>query len=311
MRTRHVVLIAAVFAAVGGSTSRAQPAAVNTSVGTSVNTAAAAAVDKTVNVHGRAMHLRVSGNLEHRTHNQPVIVLESGGQGTADTWRPIWARIADLGPFVAYDRSGLGQSEYDDQRPTVEHVAENLHLLLGEARIPPPYVLVGASWGGVLVRGFTSAYPSDVVGLVFLDATDYDRTCDELKAILPDPNCAPGVPRLPDGVPPAVRSELAQVADYGARGFADLRALRVPPDVAVAVVIGGKPLPLPPNALTSNQHALRLLQIGHQAQWALASQHGVLLVSSEVGHDVVHDDPSLVLQGLTFVWSRAQQRAAR
>jgi hypothetical protein len=108
-----------------------------------------------------------------------------------------------------------------------------------------------------------------------------------------------------------VRAELTQVAEYGARGFADLRALRLPPDIAVAVLIGGKPLPLPPTALTSNRHALRLLQIGHQAQWALEAQHGVLLVSTEVGHDVVQDDPSLVLQGLRFVLSRAQQRGVK
>jgi hypothetical protein len=103
-------------------------------------------------------------------------------------------------------------------------------------------------------------------------------------------------------MPPGVRAELTQVARYGATEFADIRRLRVSPDLPVAVIVGGKPPgPLPPNALTTNVNILRLVQIRHQADWALSSRAGLLLVSSEAGHDVVRDDPALVLQAVKHV----------
>jgi pimeloyl-ACP methyl ester carboxylesterase len=252
-------------------------------------------------VKGRSMHLSSSG-LEFRRPGQPVIVLEAGAPGTMEMWRSVFSEISRLAPVMAYDRSGLGKSEFDNERPTVGHVVDNLHALLDAAHILPPYVLVGASWGGVYIRAFANRYPKEVVGLVYLDATDYERTCEELKTVIPTPACPPKAPTLPDSMPPGARAELTQVWEYGATEFAEIRNLRVPSDLPVAVVVGGKPPgPLPPNALTANVNILRLFQIRHQADWALSSRAGLLLVSSQVGHDVVTDDPTLLLQAVKHV----------
>jgi hypothetical protein len=43
------------------------------------------------------------------------------------------------------------------------------------------------------------------------------------------------------------------------------------------------------------------MQVRHQSDWALSSRAGLLLVSTDVGHDVVHDNPSLVLQAIRYV----------
>ena len=45
----------------------------------------------------------------------------------------------------------------------------DLHALLTAARVPGPYVLVGWSAGGPIVRIYASTYPHDVVGLVLVD----------------------------------------------------------------------------------------------------------------------------------------------
>jgi pimeloyl-ACP methyl ester carboxylesterase len=50
----------------------------------------------------------------------------------------------------------------------------DLHALLGAADIPGPYVLVGHSAGGMIVRLYASTYPDDVVGMVLLDTTHED-----------------------------------------------------------------------------------------------------------------------------------------
>ena len=124
-----------------------------------------------VNVEGRAMRVAVAG-LQQRKPGQPVVILESGaGETGIETWTPVFDKLAGLAPVIAYDRRGVGQSEPDTVTPTLRRVAESLHALLQQMRIAPPYVLVGQSWGGVFVRAFSTLFPAELAGLVFLDVT--------------------------------------------------------------------------------------------------------------------------------------------
>lgn len=50
-------------------------------------------------------------------------------------------------------------------------MAEELHMLLRNAGIPLPYVLVGHSLGGFNVRLFASLYRGEVTGMVFVDSS--------------------------------------------------------------------------------------------------------------------------------------------
>jgi len=70
------------------------------------------------------------------------------------------------------DRAGIGGSEADGHAPTPTHVARKLHALLTSLGVDPPYVLVGHSSGGLLIRMFAAIYPEEVAGLVYVDPTD-------------------------------------------------------------------------------------------------------------------------------------------
>ena len=137
-----------------------------------------------ISVEGKAMRVWTAG-LETRTPGQPVIVLESGAGVGLDHWKPIFTQMAALAPVFGYDRRGLGGSEVDSVPQTLERVATTLHSLLRDARVPPPYVLVGASWGGAFTRTFGTLFPTEVAGFVHLDVTDIDATRAELSQ-LPD-----------------------------------------------------------------------------------------------------------------------------
>src|SRR3712207_6589551 len=50
-----------------------------------------------------------------------------------------------------------------------------LHRLLQRAHIPGPYVLAGHSFGGKYVRVFAAQYPTEVVGMVLVDAAHPDQ----------------------------------------------------------------------------------------------------------------------------------------
>jgi pimeloyl-ACP methyl ester carboxylesterase len=55
------------------------------------------------------------------------------------------------------------------------HVMCSGHALLTALGEKPPYVLVGASRGGLMIRDYLPDYPAEVAGLVFVDPTTEDR----------------------------------------------------------------------------------------------------------------------------------------
>ena len=118
-----------------------------------------------VDVGGRRMHLLCSGA---SAAGSPTVVLEAGASAFAIDWTLVQREVARTTRVCSYDRAGSGWSEAATPA-TRRRVAADLHALLQAAGERPPYVLVGASAGGLHVRHFAADYPSEVVGLVFVD----------------------------------------------------------------------------------------------------------------------------------------------
>jgi pimeloyl-ACP methyl ester carboxylesterase len=121
-----------------------------------------------IELDGRAVRVQTIG-LQDRRPGAPVIVFEAGASNALEIWGGIVSQVASMAPVVAYDRAGLGRSEWDGTNPTPRHVADRLRRVLQQIGAGPPYVLVGFSWGGMLARYFAGYYPADVVGLVLVD----------------------------------------------------------------------------------------------------------------------------------------------
>ena len=116
----------------------------------------------------------------------PTVILEAGyrssGTGTfGDTIQPA---LASSTRVCTYDRAGDGTSDArpNDVTPvTADTQAQELHALLVAIHVPGPYVVVGHSYGGIVVRAFAARYPDETVGMVLLDASSepeipvYDR----------------------------------------------------------------------------------------------------------------------------------------
>ena len=139
-----------------------------------------------VSVNGRSLRVWATG-LDRRAPGQPVLILEAGAGAGLDDWAPEAMRqLATLAPVIAYDRHGIGQSQDDTERRTIRRVAKTLHELLQAMRVAPPYVLVGHSWGGLLIRGFAELYGSEVAGLAYVETMDAETTRQELADSLPE-----------------------------------------------------------------------------------------------------------------------------
>jgi pimeloyl-ACP methyl ester carboxylesterase len=128
-----------------------------------------------------SMHGRLLDVGDHRLHIQctgsgtPTVVLE-GGLGEPSTAMAGWIApaVAPTTRVCVYDRSGYGWSDPAPSPEDGRSVAADLHALLAAANVAPPYVLAGHSSGGVYVRIFAGMYPTEVAGLVMLDAQPAD-----------------------------------------------------------------------------------------------------------------------------------------
>lgn len=76
------------------------------------------------------------------------------------------------------------------QRPvapqrTADDVVQDLNALLSKASVEAPYVLVGASFGGMVVTYYASQYPDEVAGVALLDvpAPTDELTLEEIPEI--------------------------------------------------------------------------------------------------------------------------------
>jgi pimeloyl-ACP methyl ester carboxylesterase len=102
-------------------------------------------------------------------HGSPTIVLEAGLMSTMLSWSEIQRTLAKSYRVVSYDRAGLGWSDSGPMPRTAERMVEELHTLLERAQIPPPYVLVGHSFGGLTMPLFAAHYPRETAGVVLVD----------------------------------------------------------------------------------------------------------------------------------------------
>jgi pimeloyl-ACP methyl ester carboxylesterase len=99
----------------------------------------------------------------------PSVVLESGIAGTSLSWKPVQDLAANFARVVSYDRAGLGWSAPTTQPRSLDHIVSELRALLKAAAIPAPFILVGHSFGGLVVRHFAALYPDEVQALVLVD----------------------------------------------------------------------------------------------------------------------------------------------
>lgn len=121
---------------------------------------------KLVDVGGRRVHVVEMGGQQPG----PTVVLESGiGGASTAVWGWIEPGIAEFAHVVAYDRAGIGRSEPSLAPRDGRTLVAELHETLAAAGIPGPYVFVGHSYGGLLARLYTNAYPNDIAGLVLCE----------------------------------------------------------------------------------------------------------------------------------------------
>jgi pimeloyl-ACP methyl ester carboxylesterase len=258
----------------------------------------------------------------------PAVILDSGLGDTYVSWRKVQPQIAQFTRVCSYDRAGLGYSYYSRHPSTSKDFAEELHILLHNAGISAPYILVGHSMGGFDVRLYATLYRSEVGGMVLVDSSHPEQQ-KRLPAALSDLDATSvreqefleftmpfGIPRLLGfcGDDPEVRAaecnfhsareavaelkavskSAAQTAATGSLGDIPLTVLSHDPDT---------PQPDLPEALVKpTNDAWQQMQ----EELAQLSTRGTQVIAKNSGHYIQIDRPDIVIEAVRKVVDQAR-----
>jgi pimeloyl-ACP methyl ester carboxylesterase len=125
-------------------------------------------IGQSVDVGGRRLNLHCLGQ------GGPTVVLDSDHGVPGLAWAGVQRRLAQLARTCWYDRAGYGWSEPGPFPRHSNEIARDLHTVLGNGGVTPPYILVGHRFGAFNVRAFGGFFPDEVAGMVLIDPPSDD-----------------------------------------------------------------------------------------------------------------------------------------
>lgn len=257
---------------------------------------------------------------EQRKKDQPVIIFESGLGTPMDNWDRILNGASELAPLITYDRPGIGESEPDNEMPTVKNVSDKLIRILNQLGVAPPYILVGHSLGGAYVRGFAVYHPDLLAGLVIIDPADFTETSlNRRKPYLDIGLTNEQVDTLfkkwqkeedlnkkkPSDKPGSIIEEGEVLAQLRETDFKEITGSELP-DIPVHILTGGRYDTPPAFRIKELNDSLlfRAKMKNRIERWTDVVQSvdkGMLFYSGDAGHFVQWDDPELVISSLRII----------
>jgi pimeloyl-ACP methyl ester carboxylesterase len=256
--------------------------------------------DGVVDVAGRSFHVHCEGT------GAPTVVFDAGRGGSGRVWKFVVPEVRSLTRACVYDRLGNGYSAPAPPRHTSREMAEELHAVLAAAHLPGPFVLVGHSLGGLNIRMFVSAHPSDVAGMVFVDAPTDDMQ-KALWAIL--------TPEQVQWYEAAMARRGVEAYDLTAfrKSIAELHDAKRPlGDLPIVVLSRGRPYArdeVAPGATEEQARASDRVHQESEAALARESTNSALVIARESGHDIHFEQPKLVAESVREVVEAARLHA--
>jgi pimeloyl-ACP methyl ester carboxylesterase len=286
-----------------------------------------------IDIGGYNLHILCEGA------GEPTVLMEAGLGNPGLAWTLVQPEVARDTQVCVYDRAGLGWSDPSPRERTANVMVEELHELLTYAGIEPPYVMVGHSFGGLLMRMYAHAYPNEVVGLVLVDSYHYTqmeryprvhgqgnpmlllalRTLDlTIRSGIPtlQPSLLPALDleKLPSETLATYRDLLAADPKSVRAAQAELNALPASSQQEKAAGIrslGNIPLVVlshaylearPLDPIGEKHHGeYEVFWRADQGRLASLSPQGRLVIASASGHYIQLDEPDLVIRAVENV----------
>ncbi|MEJ7929927.1 alpha/beta hydrolase [Ramlibacter sp. AN1015] len=218
---------------------------------------------------------------------RPVWVLFAGAGISLEGWRGLYPDIEQLGTVLAWNRLGLGRSTRPRVPQSSNAVVATLREVLARCELVPPYVLVGHSLGGLHAMLFARRHPSEVAGVLLLEAS---HPADRDHGRGQESRLATALDRLFPLPKAWFRANLHAELQAQEQSARELEAAGAFPPVPLIVMSGALP---PPPWLADAQAVQRRRE--HQRLLAQLSPQGEQIVALESGHFPQRSEPALVL----------------
>jgi len=223
----------------------------------------------------------------------PAVILITGLYREASDWKLVQPEIARFTQVCGYDREGLGKStvDQDSARPesyTTDEKVDDLKNLLASAHVGPPYLLVGHSAGGLLIRRFAKYFPDKAAGFVFIDSAHEEQVW-RFQAI--DPRSVQGPPADP-----------VQVKRNGGLSPGELLVWHF--DKPLIVLQHGVPLSFD-GPLATHTTEFNAAVDSMARDLASRSSMGQLRIAIRSGHEIMLDEPRVVIEAVRDAWAEA------
>ena len=263
-----------------------------------------------VDVDGRLAHLLCQGE------GEPTVILEAGLPGGSLSWESVTPDLAEFTTVCTYDRAGYGWSEEALSPRTSKRIVGELRTLLQQARIAPPYILVGHSFGGLIVQLYGSLFASETAGMVLVDSSHSDQLyrtedLDSMETVSFGIRALArfGVQRLFLPVPagsPASRDASVRLMERDL--LMTTRSLRSMASELAALreslhEVAAHPLDLGHKPLVVLTEGRRRADFWHELQESLTamSAESDWSIADNSGHFIHHDQPDLVVNAIRRV----------
>jgi len=237
----------------------------------------------------------------------PTVVLETGVGAESSEWGPVAASIARSKAVFRYDRAGRGESDPGQGNRDALTMVDELSALLEATQTKGPYLLVGHSFGGLLMRLFANARGADVYGLVLVESMHH-RQFQLLGPAFPDSS--------PSDPPPLVQMRDFWTGGWRAKGstperidfersFAQDQAVISLGDLPLFTVSAASFLNTPFLQDAQARQRLQLLWNELQTELSHLSENRRTTYLEKSGHFVQRDDPDRIVMAIeTLLGSR-------
>jgi pimeloyl-ACP methyl ester carboxylesterase len=286
-----------------------------------------------VDVGGYRLHIFCQGE------GSPTVIMEAGLSEASLMWALVQPQVSTMTRVCVYDRAGLGWSDTSPRPRTADIMVDELHTLLQNANIEGPYIMVGHSTGGMIVRLYAHSYPGEVVGMVLVDAQHEDQferlsptiqqnleamfaqsnetlplyqavIASGIGALVPAIGAMTDVPQLPsparETLSALVLSDTRFIEAKTAEEVAIFESLAVVRDAHITS-LGNIPLIVLYRGIEDSSIPGMTLEEKHQ--WWLSLQNelvalspqGQLVLADQSGHHIQLDQPKLVIDAIEEV----------
>lgn len=244
---------------------------------------------KMVNVGAHKLEVQVMGS------GSPTVVFEAGMGDDYSSWSTVMPFVAQVTSAVAYSRAGNGNSEEGVFPRSYQQIVLELRAMLDSLDgIVPPFVLVGHSAGGIIVRYYASKFDNEVTGLVIVDGS-HEKQYKRFRAADPKSwdETMTWRNKFYADKSPSIKSEGESFLKLQlAENVLPFKLPSIP-----IVVLTSTSRPGNDSWTPVRQNVWRELH----SEWFKSTPNGMHIITNKSGHYIHKSEPELVLSAIKFV----------